>query len=186
MLSKGHDSRLPRGFTLVEVMIVVTIVAVLGTLAVYGVRRYVASAHASEANSVLGSIRGAQEVYRQDTFVYLDVSQGVWSNLHPAGTPSRAKRNWADSGSTEVSKRFRELGVQVNGGVLFSYGCVSGREKAAFPTPPTTKKDFGFPSSAAEPYYVAVAKGDLDGDGTFSWVLVHSLSSDVYVEAEGQ
>jgi type IV pilus assembly protein PilA len=175
-----------RGFTLVEVMIVVTIVAVLGTLAVYGVRRYVASAQASEANAVLGSIRGAQEVYRQDTFVYLDVSQGAFTNLHPAGTPGRSKRNWADSGTTEVSKRFRELGVQVNGGVLFSYGVVAGREGADFPTPPTTKKDFAFPSKSVEPYYVAVAKGDLNGDGSFSWVLVHSLSSDIYVENDGE
>jgi hypothetical protein len=115
----------------------------------------------------------------------LDVSQGLFSNLHPAGTPSGAKRNWADAGTTEVSKRFRELGVQVNGGVLFSYGVVAGRTGAAFPVPPTTKKDFGFPSTAAEPYYVAVAKGDLNANGTYSWFLVHSLSTDIYMENEG-
>ncbi|HEX2731727.1 MAG TPA: prepilin-type N-terminal cleavage/methylation domain-containing protein [Polyangiaceae bacterium] len=174
------------GFTLIEVMIVVVIVAVLGTLAVYGVRRYVASAHASEATAVLSSIRGAEEVYRQDTFVYLDVSQGSFSNLHPAGAPSSSKRNWADSGTSVASQRFRELGVQINGGVFFSYGVVAGREGASFPTMPTSKSAFGFPSTAVEPFYVAVAKGDLDGNGTFSWVVAHSLSNEVYVENEGQ
>lgn len=176
-----------RGFTLVEVMIVVAIIAVLGTLAVYGVNKYIASAQTSEATAVLNSIRGAQEVYRQDTFVYLDVSGGSFQNLHPSATPGNFKRNWAGDGdSPATSGNFRELGVEVSGPVYYSYGCVAGRSGEAWPEPPTNKSRsaFRFPASATEPFYVAVAKGDHDGDGLFSWVLTHSLSNELYLEDE--
>lgn len=175
-----------KGFTLVEVMIVVVIIAVLGTLAVYGVNKYIASAQTSEATAVLNSIRGAQEVYRQDTFLYLDVSAGDFANLHPSAVPGDFKRNWAGDGdSPTTSANFRELGVEVNGPVHYSYGCVAGRS-GEWPEPPTNKSKaaFNFPANANEPFYVAVAKGDLDGDGLFSWVLTHSLSNELYLEDE--
>jgi hypothetical protein len=51
---------------------------------------------------------------------------------------------------------------------------------------PTSKSSFNFPNPPREPYYVAVAKADLNGDGTFSYVLSHSFSNELYVESEGE
>jgi hypothetical protein len=71
--------------------------------------------------------------------------------------------------------------------VLFSYAVVAGGPGQAHPTPPTTKKDFGFPSTASGPFYVAVAKADLGGAlGKFTYVLSHSYSSEIYIENEGE
>lgn len=175
------------GFTLVELMIVVAIVGVLGALATYSVTKYIQSTKTSEASGVINSIRGAQEMYRQDTFVYLDVSEGSFGNLHPSKKPGSFKRSWkGDGDNAETSRRFRELGVTVDAPLYYTYGAVAGKTGDSFPTPPTDKKAFGLPSTATEPFYVIVAKGDVDGDGTFSYLLTHSLTNEVYIENEGE
>jgi len=45
-----------RGFTLVELMIVVAIVGILAALAIYGVRKYMANAKSAEAKNSLGQL----------------------------------------------------------------------------------------------------------------------------------
>src|SRR5215472_9168653 len=45
-----------RGFTLIELMIVVAIVGILDVLAIYGVRKYLANAKTAEARNSLGQM----------------------------------------------------------------------------------------------------------------------------------
>jgi type IV pilus assembly protein PilA len=65
------------GFTLVELMIVVAIIGILAALAIYGVRRYLASAKTSEAKNTIGAIsRGAVQGYEREATQLELLSEG--------------------------------------------------------------------------------------------------------------
>ena len=56
-----------RGFTLVELMIVVAIVGILAALAIYGVRKYMANAKSAEARNSLGQLsKDAASAYNRE------------------------------------------------------------------------------------------------------------------------
>jgi type IV pilus assembly protein PilA len=87
-----------RAFTLVELMIVVAIIGVLAALAIYGVRKYLASAKTSEAKNTVGAItRGAAAAYERET---------TSSQLVSEGSNSAASSNALCYSSTAVPSGF--------------------------------------------------------------------------------
>jgi prepilin-type N-terminal cleavage/methylation domain-containing protein len=83
-----HHGILQTGFTLIEVLVVVVIVAILAGIALPAYSSYVLRGKIVEATNDLSSIRAAMEQYYQDNRTYQDVSAVILSPCNPANYPA--------------------------------------------------------------------------------------------------
>jgi type IV pilus assembly protein PilA len=71
-----------RGFTLVELMIVVAIVGILAALAIYGVRKYMSNAKSAEARNSLGQLsKDAASAYNREHMAAAILADGATAGV---------------------------------------------------------------------------------------------------------
>lgn len=76
-MTLGDRRASQRGFSLVELLTTVAIVAVLAALAVQGVRRYLATAKSAEARATVGAIaRAASMAFERESALAEDIPEG--------------------------------------------------------------------------------------------------------------
>lgn len=187
--------RKARGFTLVELMIVVAIIAVLAVLAVVGYRKLILSSHTGEATHMIGSIRVAQETFHSETGQYDNISGGIWlGSLYPSQNdpPNDVKLTaWGGPcGSCGDPQAWNRLPVHPDGPVRFGYATIAGVANTA----PAAAVPSIFPNTVQWPavanitsdWYVVTAVGDLDGNGVYVGLMGTSWQKDLFVANEGE
>jgi type IV pilus assembly protein PilA len=184
-----------RGFTLIELSIVVVIVGVLAVLGILGYRRYVKTAHMAEATNLTNGIRAAQEAYKTEKGVYADVSADT-DSFYPAVAPGQFVTQWG--GDCKNCKNadvngWKKLAVHSPDPVIYGYATVAGIGGGnLITTPPPRNFSMQGPSgmatelTATDPYYVTVAWGDTDADGNPCIVLSYSTSGQLVVQSAGE
>ncbi|MCP4674154.1 MAG: prepilin-type N-terminal cleavage/methylation domain-containing protein [Deltaproteobacteria bacterium] len=170
-----------KGFTLIELMIVVGIVAILGAVAITAFGTYVRRSRASEAASTLSDFRIKQEAYRATFHQYATVQTDGWAPATPA-QPGPVKADW----NPADTDGWRQLGAIPGDSVYFRYWGEAGPPGSgsctitnawllAHAADITCLNDF---------WYGAVAVHDLDGNGLCEGFAVFTGSSRMQEVAE--
>ena len=168
-----------RGFTLVELGVVVAIVGILAVIAVVGYRKMVLNSKLSEAKTMINAIRLAEEDYKAESGGYLDISTAYC----PSDGSQQKKYAWENP--TCASNKWAQLPVHADGPVQFGYTVYAGTTVAQPATVPAALIDMSNWNGRKVPYYVVHAKADLDPGGNFSQLASSSVSGHIYTLDEG-
>ncbi|MET0385436.1 MAG: prepilin-type N-terminal cleavage/methylation domain-containing protein [Polyangiales bacterium] len=167
------------GFTLMELMTVVTIVGILSAVAIPTFSNYIYKARTSEATDFLGVIRLREESYRSEFGVYCTTlasggnDPASLTNENMVPNPSTTRANTRPFVSTD---QWRQLGARPTGPVRFGYGVAAGS-----PADLSNVQSMGWTSANIDFWFVARAVGDLDNDSTYVTFEIYSPTKNVFI-----
>jgi prepilin-type N-terminal cleavage/methylation domain-containing protein len=166
-----------RGFTMVELMVTIAIMAVLSLLAGVGMVRYVNAAKVGEATTMISRIKMRQEVYRAERTLYYDISAGNLDSYWPAASPVNGKVMWVTVAAPCIGPcvGFLVINALPDGPVQYRYSSIAGPADAVAHV--VSGRTYPL---ATSPWYVVKARGDLNGNGVDSQFFSSSWENGVW------
>jgi prepilin-type N-terminal cleavage/methylation domain-containing protein len=168
-----------RGFTLVELMIVVAIIGVLAVVAVTTFRKYSDSGRAAEAMAMIGEFKTKEEAYKAEYNTYLStdssetalypvLTTGCPSGQHEPCPKSMPAKPWA---SAPLSN-WQTLGIAPTRGQLYcGYVAIAGTSAGWGNAGPNGKNIFSNATPTAPNWFYVYAECDnnwkLSGNTTY-------------------
>ncbi len=178
-----------RGFTLVELAVVVAIIGILAMLAVAGYRKLVMSSHTSEATEMINAIKVGQETYHAETGQYANISAGLGlGSLYPQATPNGTSATaWGGTCSVcSDTTGWQKLPVHASGVVRFGYATMSGTIAQALPASPIATMTFPTNAQLTGDWFVVSAMGDNDNNNIYCTVVGVSWQRELGIQNDGE
>lgn len=158
-----------RGFTLIELAIVVTIVGVLAVISVVAYRKLILNGKVTEAQNVISAIKIAQNDFFAERGTYANVGPNYCpTNQCPGGICSgNTKTQWDSNCNGGGPMTWGSLPVHIADPVLFGYRTIGGSVL------PASADQFGLAWVAwtcgagctGRPWFEVHAKADVNNDG---------------------
>ncbi len=178
-----------RGFTLVELAVVVTIIGILAVLAVAGYRKLVTSSHVTEATEMVNGIKVAQETYHAETGQYASISNGLGlGSLYPQATPTTSTVTAWGGSCTQCADPagWQKLPVHNSGVVRFGYATMAGQVTTQLPASPVSTISFPSNTQLTGDWFVVSAMGDNDNNGVYCTVVGVSWQRELMIDHDGE
>jgi hypothetical protein len=167
---------------------VVVIAGVLATLAFASLRSQVSAAWGAEALNMVQSIRAAQERWRSEHMMYLDVSTDeAWYPRDPRVAPAaRQAFYYAPEDESHADHiAWLQLRPTAPGAVRYGYLANAGTAGTTMTAATAPGPAVTWPTPT-DNWYVIQAIGDPDGDGVVSYYRASSLSGEVFSVNHGE